>query len=306
MTNEVAAAGAAGVKGALAQGLACEVDKGRELVNQLLTWLTDKGATFALNVVMAIVILLLGALAIKLIGAAMRRAATKSGRLSALLIDFICSAVTKICWAFLMVVVLSRLGVDVAPLVAGLGVTGFVIGFACQESLANLAAGFMIALNRPFKAGDFIQAAGLEGVVQELNMMATVLATPDNKKIVVPNKSVWGGPITNFSALDTRRVDLTVGVAYGADIDKAKAVARATILSLPGVLSSPEPTIEVVSLDSSAVTLVLRAWAKNADYWSVYFAATAGVKKAFDREGVAIPFPQLDVHLDGAALAAKA
>ena len=306
MTNEVAAAGVAGVKGALVQGLACEVDKGRELASQTLAWLTDKGATFALNIVMAILILLLGALAIKLIGAAVRRAAEKSGKLSALLVDFICSVTTKICWAFLLVVVLSRLGVDVAPLVAGLGVTGFVIGFACQESLANLAAGFMIALNRPFKAGDFIQAAGLEGVVKELNMMATVLATPDNKKIVVPNKSVWGGPITNFSALDTRRVDMNVGIAYGADVDKAKSVARATITSLPGVLANPEPTIEVVSLDSSAVTLVLRAWAKNADYWNVYFAAIAAVKKAFDREGVAIPFPQLDVHLDGAVFAAKA
>ena len=298
MTNEVVAAGAAGVKDALVQGLACEVDKGRETVNQIITWLVDKGATFALNLLIAIVILIVGAIAIKFIGVAIRRAANKSGKLSALLVDFITSATTKICWAFLLVVVLSRLGVDVAPLIAGLGVTGFVLGFACQESLANLAAGFMIALNRPFKAGDFIQAAGLEGSVKELNMMATVLATPDNKKIVVPNKSVWGGPITNFSALDTRRVDFKVGIAYGADIAKAKSVARSSIVSIAGVLSDPEPTIEVLSLDESSVTLVLRAWAKNADYWNVYFAATAAVKQAFDREGVAIPFPQLDVHID--------
>ena len=298
MTNQVAVAEATSVVDTVVNNLACEVDKGKEAVNQLIAWLMEQGATFALNLIFAIVIFLIGMLVIKLAGAAVRRALEKPKKLSTLLVDFICSVVTKTGWAFLAVLVLSRLGVDVAPLIAGLGVTGFIVGFACQESLANLAAGLMIALNRPFQAGDFIEAAGLMGIVKELNMMATVLATPDNKKIVVPNKSVWGGPITNFTALDTRRVEVKVGIAYGADMDKAKSVALAAVTGVKGVLADPAPMAEVVSLDNSAVSMVVRTWSRTDDYWDVFFATTAAVKKAFDREGVQIPFPQLDVHLD--------
>ena len=193
---------------------------------------------------------------------------------------------------------LGRLGVDVTPIIAGLGVTGFILGFAFQESLGNLASGLMIAINEPFKIGDYVVIAGLEGVVQKVDMMATTLATGDNKKIVIPNKSAWGGPITNFSALGRRRVDIKIGIDYGCDVAKAIKVALETIPTVPNVLTDPAPSVLVASLDDSQVTLNLRPWADGANYWGVYNDTQVAIKSAFEKNGISIPFPQLTVHLN--------
>ena len=224
MTNEVTAAATAApttLSGTVGQ----QIDQGRELVQQVLTWLAQNGVSFALNLVLTILLLVVGAFVIKGLTAAVRGSLRKTKRVNELLERFICSAVSKTCWAFLIVLALQRLGINVGPLIAGLGVTGFIVGFACQESLSNFASGIMIALNRPFKVGDYVITAGVEGAVRELNMMATVLTTPDNKCVTVPNKAVWGSAITNFSALETRRVDVAVGIDYGADIGKARQTA---------------------------------------------------------------------------------
>ena len=188
-----------------------QFNEGKDMAEQVTTWLTEKGLDFAMNLVFAIVILLVGWLAIKLISLAVRKALMRGKAKGRLLADFVVSVVTKACWAVLLVMVLGRLGVNVTPLIAGLGVTGFILGFAFQESLGNLASGMMIALNEPFKVGDFVDAAGHSGVILEVNMMATVMKTGDNKRIVIPNKSVWGGPIVNYNTLGLRRVDLQVG-----------------------------------------------------------------------------------------------
>ena len=301
MTNEVAcAAGAAGnVTGRLADELNAHLTQGQELWNQILAWLSERGVSFAINLAVAILILVAGAFAIKLIRGATAKALSRVNRMSKLLSDFLVSVVSKTCWAVLALVVLQRLGVNVGPLVAGLGVTGFIIGFAFQETLGSFAAGMMIALNQPFKVGDYVIAGGVEGVVQELNMMATVFATADNKKVVVPNKVVWGSAITNFSALGKRRVDTRISIAYGADIRKAVQIAAETLRSIPGVLTDPAPAVAVASLDDSAVTINLRPWAKCEDYWAVYSAAQEEVKRAFDKNGITIPFPQIDVHMIG-------
>ena len=213
-----------------------------------------------------------------------------------LLADFICSVVTKACWAVLLVMVLGRLGVNVTPLIAGLGVTGFILGFAFQESLGNLASGMMIALNEPFKVGDFVDAAGLSGTILEVNMMATVMKTADNKRIVLPNKSVWGGPIVNYNALGLRRVDLQVGIDYGEDVTRAVDVILEAIAHVPGVLQDPAPAVAVASLNDSAVQINVRPWAKSADYWPVAAATLTEVKSALEKAGIKIPFPQIEVH----------
>lgn len=272
---------------------------GRQALQQGLDWLAQHGIAFLVNVVAATAILAVGGLVVKGIVAALCKALKKSKRVDELLRTFICSVASKTGWAILCVLVLGRLGVDVGPLVASLGVTGVVLGFAFKESLGSLAAGLMIALNHPFKVGDYVVAGGVEGSVTELNMMATVLVTPDNKKITVPNSSVWGSAITNFSALGKRRVDLVVGIAYGADVTKAVAIATAALKSIPGVLADPEPAVSVGALDASSVNLNVRPWATVADYWSVYSAAQVAVKQALDKAGLEIPFPQLDVHLHG-------
>ena len=247
MTNEVACTAglAAGVTDKIAQEFGAQLSQGQELWNQVLAWLSERGVSFAINLLAAVLILLVGSFAIKLIRAAVAKALAKVNKMSKLLSDFLVSVVGKTCWAVLALVVLQRLGVNVGPLIAGLGVTGFILGFAFQETLGSFAAGMMIALNQPFKVGDYVVAGGVEGAVLELNMMATVFATADNKKVVVPNKVIWGSAITNFSALGKRRVDTKVAVDYDTDLNKAVEVAREAIKSIPGVLADPAPAVAV-------------------------------------------------------------
>ena len=297
MTNETANAGIA-VTDRLCEEFSKELSQGQELWNQTLTWLTDKGLSFAVRLVAAAAILLLGWLAIKLIVNAIGKAVEKGGKQNTLFGNFVRNVTGKICWAVLLVVVLGKLGVDVGPIVAGLGVTGFILGFAFQESLGNLASGLMIAINEPFKIGDYVIVAGLEGTVIKMDMMATTLATADNKKVVIPNKSAWGAPITNFSALGRRRVDITIGIDYGCDAVKAIKVALETLPLVPGVLKDPAPSVSVASLDDSQVTLNIRPWSDGADYWAVYNDAQVAIKSAFEKNGINIPFPQLTVHMD--------
>lgn len=272
-----------------------QLQEGREFAERMTDWIVNRGPDVLANIVAAAVIFIAGLLLIKFAEFIMRKALSKK-KTKKLMIDFAVSALVKTSWAILIVTILSRLGVNVAPLVAGLGVTGFILGFAFQESLGNLAAGLMIAVNEPFKPGDFVEAAGLQGSILEMNMMATVMTTPDNKKIVVPNKSVWGGPITNYSAMSTRRIDLSVGIAYGEDIEKAIDVVRETIVRVEGVLAQPEPSVAAGALSDSQVTINFRPWSSTKDYWTVRSKALVEVKKALDSAGIEIPFPQITVH----------
>ena len=295
MTNAVEKVGA-GIVNQLSAGWSAQVDEGRGFIDALCEWLAGKGVEYALNAAIACVMLLAGWLAIRAISAMARKALAKGMKSRTLLANLVSSIVTKGLWTILIVMVLSRLGVNVGPIIAGLGVTGFILGFAFQESLGNLASGMMIAINEPFKVGDFVEMANLSGTVKEVSIMATVLATGDNKKIVVPNKSAWGGPITNYSALGRRRVDLTVGVSYGTNLAKAVEVAREALKEVPGVLEEPAARVAPISFGDSAITLCVRPWAKASDYWNVHAATIAAIKDAFDRENISIPFPQLDIH----------
>ena len=279
----------------MASGFQAGLDTGMNFVGRLKEWMAGSGVDLLTNLLVSAVILLVGWVVIRLVDKALRKAMARANR-KVLLVNFIVSVVTKVGWAILLVTILSRLGVDVTPLIAGLGVTGFILGFAFQESLGNLASGLMIAINEPFKVGDVVDAAGHTGSVLEVNMMATVMLTPDNKRIVLPNKGVWGGPIVNYSAMDTRRVDLQVGIAYGEDVEKAVSVIRDAVRRVPGVPATPEPAVAVAGLDASQVTINVRPWAKNADYWSVRSATLQTVKEELDRVGIEIPFPQVVVH----------
>jgi len=298
MTNEVEAVcgTAAGVATAAKSCLGGHLEEGNRAVGEMLRWLTEKGTAFAVDLAVSAVILVIGYFAIKLISAAIDKALRKPDMKKSLFAVFIASVVTKTCWALLIIMVLSRLGLNVAPLIAGLGVTGFILGFAFQETLGNFAAGMMIAINEPFKVGDTVQAAGHLGTIREMNMMATVMTSADNKKIVLPNKSVWGGPITNFSALSIRRVDMQVGIAYGEDISKAVAIVKDVLSRMPGVLDDPAPTVAVAGLDSSQITLNIRPWARSTEYFDILSETLKNVKEEFDKAGVEIPFPQITVH----------
>ncbi len=198
---------------------------------------------------------------------------------------------------FSVIAALGQLGIQTASFVAIIGAAGLAVGLALQGSLSNFAAGVLILIFRPFKIGDYIEAAGESGSVEKILIFTTELKTPDNKKVIIPNAAVTGGSITNYSANDTRRVDLVMGIGYDDDVEKAKRVLEEIVNADSRVLSDPAPTVAVVELADSSVNFVVRPWVNTVDYWDVYFDLTEAVKKRFDQEGISIPYPQSDVHL---------
>lgn len=195
------------------------------------------------------------------------------------------------------IIALAQLGIEVAPLLAGLGIAGFIIGFALQDTLSNFASGMMILVYRPFDIGDVIEAGGVTGKVDKMNLVSTRILTFDNQLLIVPNKEVWGGIIRNVTHQDERRVDMTFGIGYSDDIPKAEKLLTEIISSHDKVLKEPEPVIRLHELGESSVNFIVRPWAKTSEYWDVYWDVTREVKRRFDEEGISIPFPQRDVHV---------
>ncbi len=217
--------------------------------------------------------------------------------LTSLIQNLVVSGVGKLVWLVALFAVLSLMGFDLGPMLAGLGIAGFVIGFALQDTLSNFAAGMMIMIYRPFDVGDFVTAGGVTGDVQDLTLVSTLIRTRDNQRIIVPNASVWGQVINNATAESIRRVDLVFGVSYSDDVDRAREVLESVLAQDDFVLDDPEPVVRVSNLGASSVDLVCRPWCRTDDYWEAYWSVTRAVKKRFDAEGISFPFPQRDVHL---------
>jgi len=192
---------------------------------------------------------------------------------------------------------LSQLGISLGPLLAGLGIAGFIIGFALQDTLSNFASGMMILIYRPFDVGDFVEAGGVTGRVDRMSLVNSTFKTLDNQVIVVPNNMIWQQVITNLTAQHTRRVDLTFSIAYGDDIDAAKDILRDVVANYEACLKKPEPNIRVSELGESSVNLICRPWVRTDDYWDTYWDLIEIVKKRFDNEGITIPFPQREIHM---------
>jgi small conductance mechanosensitive channel len=195
-----------------------------------------------------------------------------------------------------LLVALSQLGFSMGPILATLGIAGFIIGFALQETLANFAAGMMILVYRPFDVGDMVEAATVFGKVSAMSMVSTTILTIDNQTLIVPNGKIWGDVIKNVTGQTMRRVDMTFGVSYTDDIPQTEKVLAAIVKEHPMVLDDPEPLIKLHTLGESSVDFIVRPWVKTDDYWDVYWDVTREVKMRFDREGISIPFPQRDVH----------
>lgn len=213
------------------------------------------------------------------------------------LVNFINSLVYWALLAFVTIAALGQLGIQTASFVAIIGAAGLAIGLALQGSLSNFASGVLILIFKPFKVGDFVEVAGTSGVVKNIQIFTTELATGDNKQVIIPNSGVTGGNITNYSANDTRRVDLVMGISYEDDIDKARNLMWDEINKDDRILNEPAATVAVVELADSSVNFVVRPWVKTTDYWGVYFGLTEAIKKRFDAEGITIPYPQRDVHM---------
>ena len=204
---------------------------------------------------------------------------------------------SKLMWVIAFLVILSVFGIDVGPMLAGLGIAGFVLGFALQDTLSNFAAGLMIMFYRPFDVGDVVSAAGVKGKVDSVSLVSTVITTFDNQILIVPNNKVWGDVINNVTAQDTRRVDLVFGIGYSDDTAKAQGIMEDVLRSHDLVLDEPESVVRVHELADSSVNFICRPWCLTDDYWTVYWDVTETVKQRFDAEGVSIPFPQRDVHI---------
>jgi small conductance mechanosensitive channel len=217
--------------------------------------------------------------------------------ISKLLQSFLVAVIYWLVLSFGLLIVLSFLGVDVTPLIALVGGASFIIAFAFQETLGNFASGLMIMINRPFDEGDLVNLSGVKGIVKSVNIVATTIVTLDNEVIVVPNRQVFGNVITNVTASDTRRVDLTFGIGYGDDIPHAISVLKEAVEAHPLVLKTPEPLIVVKELGDSSVNFLCAPWTKTENYLTVYWDLMADVKQRFDAAGISIPFPQRDVHL---------
>ena len=196
-----------------------------------------------------------------------------------------------------IIAAVGQLGVQTTSFIAILGAAGLAVGLALQGSLANFAAGVLMIIFRPFKSGDFVEAAGTAGVVEEIQLFTTTMRTPDNKTIIIPNAQVTSGTITNYSARDTRRLDLVFGVSYTDDLDKVKRVIGQVLAEEPRLLQDPEPLVGLLELGDSSVNFAVRPWVKSSEYWPVFFDLQEAMKKRFDKEGISIPFPQRDVHL---------
>ena len=198
---------------------------------------------------------------------------------------------------FVVIAAIAQLGIQTTSFIALIGAAGLAVGLALQGSLANFAAGFLLIIFRPFKGGDYIEAAGVSGVVEDLHIFTTQIKTVDNKTIIIPNGKIMGDVIVNYTAKDTRRIDVLLGVSYGDDIDKVRGIIEKAVAEDERILRDPSPAIIVKALADSSVNFEARVWVKTGDYWDVYFALVEKVKKRFDAEGITIPFPQTDVHL---------
>jgi small conductance mechanosensitive channel len=251
---------------------------------------------YGLQILYAAIVLIIGRWAAKFVRRIIERLMEKGG-LDPTIVKFTGNLSYIALLAFAVLAALNQLGIQTTSFVALLGAAGLAIGLALQGSLSNFAAGFLMILFRPFKVGDYIEAAGTAGTVEEIQIFTTTLRTPDNKLVIVPNAKLTADNIVNWSAKGTRRVDMVFGIGYGDDIDRARSVIREIIEADPRVLKDPAPLIALWQLGESSVDFVARPWVKSADYWNVWFETTEKVKKAFDAEGISIPFPQRDIHV---------
>lgn len=251
---------------------------------------------WAINIFMAILIFIIGkfiaGILVKMTNKLMRKA-----NIDNILVSFIGSIINALLLIFIIMAALDQLGVNTTSMIALIGAAGLAIGLSLQGTLQNLASGIMLIVFRPFKDGDFVEAAGVSGVVEHIGIFTTTMRTGDNKEVIVPNGQIYGGTITNNSRRDTRRVDMVFGIGYGDDLKKAKDILIKILEDDERVLKDPAPLVAVSALAESSVNFNVRPWCATSDYWNVYYDTHEKVKLTFDAEGISIPYPQMDVHV---------
>ena len=278
-----------------------EISQKVPLVNQateatVVEKMIEALSLYGMKIIAAVLIIVVGLWISKIIKSCFLKTLQKK-KVDPTLVGFLASMLHSGLVIFVFISAISKLGVQTASFVAVIGAAGLAVGLALQGSLSNFAAGILLIIFKPFKVGNFVKAGGEAGVIVEVGIFTTELKTPDNVQIIIPNSTIMGSAITNVSAHPTRRIDMTLGVGYDDDLNKAKKIIEDLLAADERVLKDPVATIAVAKLGDSSVEFVIRPWVNSADYWSVKFDFTKAVKEKFDSEGISIPYPQSDVHV---------
>jgi len=255
---------------------------------------------WGINIILALAIFIVGKFVANMLTNLARKLLVKA-KVDNILVQFIASIIKTVLLLFVVIASVDQLGVDTTSMIALIGAAGLAIGLALQGTLQNLASGVMLIIFRPFKDGDFIEAAGVSGVVEQIGIFSITMRTGDNREIIIPNGSVYGGTITNNSRRSTRRVDMVFGIGYDDDLLKAKEIINRILSEDERILDDPAPTVAVAELADSSVNFNVRPWCATSDYWGVYADVHEKIKLTFDAEGISIPYPQIDIHQDRAA-----
>lgn len=251
---------------------------------------------YMVNIVLALVIFFVGKIVAKWLTTFVLKSLNKTGQIDETLSGFLQSVIYGLLLVVVVLAALGQLGVETTSFIAILGAVGLAVGLAFQSTLSNISAGVMIIIFKPIKVGEFVEAGGASGVVEEINIFNTMMKTGDNKIIIIANSNIIGGNIVNYSRKETRRVDITFGIGYDDDLKLAKSILEEILNNDERILKDPAPFVAVSELADSSVNFVTRSWVNSADYWGVYFDTLEKVKVTFDEKGISIPYPQMDVH----------
>ncbi|RTE86194.1 MULTISPECIES: mechanosensitive ion channel family protein [Gammaproteobacteria] len=268
-------------------------------MDNVLSWFEENQEAILLlvgKIAVALIILVVGFMLAKFISRSLSKRLGKSSVDNAV-VSFIAAIVRTIIVIAALLMALSHVGIQTTSFIAILGAAGLAIGLALQGSLSNFASGVLIMIYRPFKSGDYVDAGGIAGSVEKIELFTTVLKTPDNKKVIVPNSRITGSEITNFTEEPTRRVDMVIGVSYSANLQKTKQVLLDVINADERTLPTPAPNVAVSALGDSSVNFIVRPWVKSEDYWPYMWENLEKIKDKLDENGIGIPFPQMDVHI---------
>ncbi len=265
-------------------------------IDQLITLITNLATAYSIKIIAAILIFLIGKWISKKISKLIIKLIEKNN-VDITLVQFLDNIIYYSLLVVVIIAAAGQLGINTTSFLTIVGAAGLAIGLALKDSLSNFASGVMLILFRPYKIGDFISTAGISGNVIDIAMFNTILNTPDNQKVIIPNSKITSDVITNVTANKTRRIDLVIGIGYDDDIKKAKDILETIMKEEAKVLETPAYKIAVSELADSSVNFVVRPWVKTGDYWNVYFDLTEKIKIAFDKEGISIPYPQQDIHL---------
>ena len=268
----------------------------KELPQEIMNYVIEITSNFGLKLLTALIVVIVGKQLVKIILKVIKVALEKANTEETVRI-FIANLLNTVFTVIIFVAAINQLGVETTSIIALLGAAGLAIGLALQGSLANFAAGILIVIFRPYKVGDYIEAGTNVGTVKDIQIFSTVLRTPDNKAIVVPNGSIMDGSITNYSEQPTRRIDIIASCSYEDDLDKVKQVLKTILDNEERILTEPKPQIAVSELAESSVNFIVRPWVNSSDYLPVMYSLLEQIKKTFDQEGISIPYPQSDIHI---------